>query len=161
MAFADPIKQILAKTLGMTVNKLEEHKNKHTPLLTCETLEPSGEEQIYPITDFRRIHQDFGEATKSVFGSSIWVTLTLSNIMKSKKDIIIITDLRFEIEYNTLEVCNHMLGKDLTTIQVQGVESVDKHISEKPLNVPFDYVLDNSKQDNTLKEWVSRFKCRE
>ena len=129
-SFADPIKDIIATTLGLTLSELDNFKNKKSLIVI------NGKE----VCDARLMLQRFGtEAMKSWFGDDVWAKLLYENIKNIKADVIIVPDFRFNVEKRkntfTLKVVNDNVDKACD----------DNHQSENELNdFKFDHVIDNT-----------------
>lgn len=121
MSFATPMKQILATTLGITVDKLNILKD-------------------IPENPHRGYLQRLGtEGMKPLFGNDVWTNLAKKAVGESTADVIIFTDFRFP-EENVF---------DSTTIRVTRGnlvnDSNDAHISERALNgFTYDYIVKNN-----------------
>lgn len=149
MSFADPMKQIIATTFGITKEQLESYKNDEDLLYVEDSFE------YFDITDFRQILQRFGtEAMKPIFGDDVWVELTKKKIKESKADIVIIPDWRFPIEYYGL------LGEGL---KIQSIEvrnnraeiANDTHSSENALDdFKCDFIVENHGTLEDLEEQI-------
>jgi hypothetical protein len=138
------LKEIVATTLGISITDLEDAKNNKLPV-------DIGGVQF---TDCRKLLQVFGtEAMKPWFGKNVWADLFIKLDIKDKP--IIISDWRFPEEFNVLS----KYYRNIVTVRVLGAtDNSDKHPSETSLDAfPFDYVLDNSKKDEGIKEVVRKF----
>lgn len=129
--FAEPMKEILSTTLGVTRTELEVWKD-------CEewvTL-PNGR-----IVTVRALLQRLGsDAMKPVFGNSVWADLLASQLPTDAR--VSIPDFRFPEEYEAVRG----LGCEVRTILVtrQGLPD-DCHVSENSLGCfPFDHVIENN-----------------
>jgi len=133
-SFADPLKDIMAITLGLSLQELDDLKN--------DTTKPH-----------RQYLQRFGsDGMKKYFGSKVWANLADIRIRNSRKQICIIPDLRFEHEIN--KNINH------TVIRINGLENSEKdtHISENSLDdYFFDYVINNHDSLFILEENARKF----
>ena len=110
MSFAEPMKDILAITLGITVKELEDLKNDAS-------------------NPHRGYLQRLGtEGMKPYFGNDVWLQLTLKRIRNSNADIVIIPDFRFLEE----EIGGATTVK-ITRPSLQ-VDAADLHISERALD---------------------------
>lgn len=91
LAFAQPMKNILSKSFGITLEELENLKN--------------AEDSIYfhnKELDFRKFIEDFGQAVKEEMGQDIWARITWGKVEESIEALgigCIISDFRFPIEY--------------------------------------------------------------
>jgi len=126
MSFADPIKDIISTTLGISLEVLDEYKNKQAVLSIDGT----------ECTNLRSVLQMFGtEAMKKYFGEHVWVNLLMSKANKSN-DFIIVPDFRFLKEF---------IKNSITIKILNNHNFIDTHISENELNdFRTDYVLDNT-----------------
>jgi archaellum biogenesis ATPase FlaH len=141
IAFADPIKEIIAKTFGMSNALLDKFKNNKEKLYV--SVKPYEYQEI---TNFRSILQNFGtEAMQSTFGKTVWVDFLLKNTFYSDKDFIIVPDFRFlseNIGFKTINIFNKNLEDD-----------GDHHKSENELNdFIFDYTVDNTDHPDLEKK---------
>lgn len=120
IAFADPLKDIMSITLGISLQELDNLKN-----------DPSNPHRAYL--------QRFGtEAMKKYFGDMVWVHMLNMKIERSLADIIIVPDFRFAPEAiagaTTINVVRESLGNAL-----------DSHSSENGLiDFDFDKVIYNN-----------------
>ena len=150
-SFAEPMKTIIAHTLGITTEQLEEFKNNsnqfNVHIIDYDTHLTERE------TNCREILQNFGSGgMKEVFGEDIWAMLGLQKVQDSDADIIVFSDFRFDKEY---EIFKKALGKNLITIKVLGGDSGDTHISEQGTTNTFDYVIDNTEKLPTIFKDIS------
>ena len=136
IAFAQPMKDIIATTLGLTLDELEQFKND-TKQFSC-IVGNNDDGTMESATDFRQILQHFGnEAMKKYFGQHVWRDLAIGHIAKSTADYVIVSDFRMPEEV--------IPGATTVRIHSTSVDTTDKHRSETALNKwEFDYVLDNS-----------------
>lgn len=127
ISFAEPLKDIMAITLGYSKDELEDLKNNSN-------------------LEYRGYLQRFGtEAMKKHFGDDVWANLLLSKIKDD--EVTIVSDWRFKSEYNVL--AKH---HDVITVRVHNDNlTPDSHISERDLiGFKFDHVLDNTYQNTTI-----------
>ena len=128
--YADLMKEILAETLGMSLEELEDRKN-------------SG---LYA---HRKYLQRFGMKMREVFGEDIWVNKLKQIIQHIPSDhLIVIPDFRLPNEAldgaTTIKVVNPNIAKK------------DTHISENALsNFEFDIIVVN---DGTLEQLEDKVK---
>lgn len=145
-SFAEPLKDIVATTMNMGLNTLDEYKNNSESLFIHR-----DDGYAEKITDFRQILQRFGtEAMKKHFGDDVWVDLAI----KKLEDINIISDWRFKTEYEAMRKVG-----DVITIRVEDLNiKPDDHISEHDLDdFTFDFKIDNSAKDDTFLISLRRF----
>ena len=133
IAFADPIKDILAMTFNLSDEQLDKLKNDEAPIIIRE----DGYQKI--VATFRSVLQNFGtDAMKKWFGESVWSNVLLERASNSHTDYVIVPDFRFLIEDIggiTIKIRNDEIEKNCT----------DNHRSENELNdYEFDYVIDNT-----------------
>lgn len=131
IAFADPIKRIVSKTLEVSLDDLNNYKNSEKGIYIFNG------KSYTQITNFRKTLQHFGtDAMQYEFGCDVWVKILL---MHSTQDIVIVPDFRFKHEY--LEMSKNL---KCFTINVTGGDDGDSHISENNLSdFNHDYVLNN------------------
>ena len=138
-SFAEPLKDIVAKTFLITHSELEEYKNN--PNRYKIMLRDTGGDTSKELTDFRQVLNDLGTPImKSYFGENIWVNLIENKIKKSQSNVILIPDFRFPIE--------KLQMKDIKVITIrvnkEGLEPSNL-VSENSLNdFVFDYEIDNN-----------------
>lgn len=122
--FADTLKEILAVTLNINIDELEQFKNDN------ESIYFNNMKQI----DFRTLLQRFGtDAMQSTFGKRVWSDITYKNLKNS--DYILIPDFRFIHEYKE----NH-----ITIRMTRSCDVYDNHLSETSLDdFKFDYYVNN------------------
>ena len=128
LSFAQPLKEILADTLNISLSELEDKKNNN------ETIN-----WFNGYISFRQLLQRFGNGKmKTFFGKDVWVKLTESKI---KDDLVVISDFRFKEEYEYLKKFHKVI-----TIKVErDLKNDDKDESENDLNdFKFDYVINNN-----------------
>ena len=138
-SFAEPLKDIVAKTFLITHSELEEYKNN--PNRYKIMLRDNGGDTSKELTDFRQVLNDLGTPImKSYFGESIWVNLIENKIKKSQSNVILIPDFRFPIE--------KLQMKDIKVITIRVNKEGLVHsnlVSENSLNdFVFDYEIDNN-----------------
>lgn len=162
MSFAEPMKEIISTTLGISLEDLDLFKNRNDiykiRVIDTETL-------LYTqTTDCRQILQQFGsEAMKKWFGNDVWSNLLNQRIKDSTADVIIIPDWRFEIE----EITSSLKIR----INSNNCDLNDTHVSEISLDnyEHFDLLLNNDDYKLTQQqiEWLvatdtrfKEFKCK-
>lgn len=150
MSFAEPIKNIIAQTLNISEQELDDYKNEKRPLgINYAKMDGYSFEKL---TDFRAILQNFGtEAMKKWFGDDVWLNLFRKRFKTSNVDYIIVPDFRFRVE--------HIKNSITVKIKNDEVDSTctDTHASENELNCfKFDFIIDNSGQPD-LTDQVQRF----
>ena len=153
MAFAAPMKRIIAATFGVPLNDLERFKNEPAQYKVKLRGIDMSDEYIGD-TDFRAILQNFGsEAMKPEFGENVWSKLMATNLDKSTSDVVIITDFRFDSEYKYL--ANEGFNVSHLFINSMKPEVVDTHASEALPVICNGYVIDNIAQDSSINPLVT------
>jgi hypothetical protein len=138
-SFAEPLKDIVAKTFLISQSELEDYKNNPNRYKIMLKDNEGSNSRI--LTDFRQVLNDLGTPImKSYFGDNIWVNLTENKIKKSQSKVIIISDFRFPVE--------KLQMKDIKVITIrvnkEGLEPSNL-VSENSLNdFVFDYEIDNN-----------------
>ena len=134
--FADKLKEMVAQSLGISVEILDNLKNSNYTIQLGQSK-----------TTMRYILQHFGtEVMQKEFGKYVWVDIVKKEIEKSNYDYVIIPDFRFKHEYI----------KDSTTIKIINTNQIcdDLHRSEIDLDdFSFDYIIHNN-MDNSFKDEV-------
>lgn len=145
MSFADPIKDIISTSFGITHNDLDLYKNKPTKY-TIDFVEAAGlHGEVLHVTNCRNILQKFGtEAMKKYFGEDVWANLLLNEAQKSTAKFIIVPDFRF--------LCEH-ISPYTVKIKNDDIPSDDMHRSENELNdFRFMSIIDNTgRRDLTIE----------
>lgn len=142
MAFADPIKSILSKTLDISEANLDKFKNNPDRFLLyymCKNKIADStfiDEKLKEVT-MRSILQRFGtEAMKEWLGEDVWVNLLKTRAQRSNAEFIIVPDFRFSIEH---------ISPYTIKIKNDDIQSNDTHRSEIELNdFHFKYIIDNT-----------------
>ena len=152
--FADPMKFIVSKTMGISEEDLELYKNEYSEYGVETIVYPDNQPQgTITYTNYREILQRFGtEAMKPVFGDDIWAKLLYKKVKKLDVDFVLVPDFRFLVEYK----------KKATTLKIRHdvleAECTDTHASETELNdFEFDYAIDNTGYPDTsdqIKKFV-------
>lgn len=154
IAFAEPMKDIIATTLGITLDELEQFKN-NTKQFSCSVTDNYDRSPEHT-TDFRNILQQFGnEAMKKYFGPTVWRDLAINRINESTADYVIVSDFRMPEENLT----------DSLSIKIHsGAVSTDTHRSETALDdYQFDFTLNNTDHQLTqshIHEFVNNILIR-
>lgn len=157
VSYADPIKQIIAKTFGITVEELDYYKNEEEKLYTLKKKNKDKDKDDYyhqPIINFREILQNFGtDAMKPFFGNNVWAIKAIEQANALNKDIIVIPDFRFIEEYTVALEESKKSNFKLVTIKIvnDDIKDEDSHSSEKELEesgFEFDYIIDNTGRPN-------------
>lgn len=150
VSFAEPLKEVIRLTFGISVEDLENFKNNNYFLV-----HGNGKRQYY-----RDILQRFGnEAMKTVFGKFVWSQLATSSIEDALQttDIAVVSDFRFEEEYDYL--VDHLdKSVKIITLNVHRpslVQQKDTHTSETALDsFSYDYRVINDGSLEELKDKI-------
>ncbi len=147
LSFADPMKEIIQNTFGITKEALNEYKNTPDEYGLEIKVYPNNQPQgVIKYINFREILQNFGtEGMKPVFGNDVWAMLTKQRTLNEALSII--PDFRFKVEY---DVFKNDLEYKVITIRIQddGINNLDTHSSENELkDFKFDYTIDNTKKE--------------
>ena len=149
-SYASPMKEIIAVTMGITKEELDDYKNLGE---TIHRYTDFGETET--ITNFRSILQKFGtEAMKPWFGNSVWSDVFMRQDFKNK--YIIIPDWRFNVEYEEAK----KVYSNVITLRINddNIVNIDPHPSESELaNATFDYTIDNTRKDITVLDEINKF----
>ena len=159
VSFANPLKQIIANTFYISLQQLDDYKNDEDMYVVTKT---PMDDTVLEASTYREILQRFGtEGMKPIFGNDVWGKLMFNSIEKSKTNVIIITDFRFDEEYNCLSslLTASKQSYILDTIYVQGKDdnTSGSHSSEQKPNIVFNHTVDNSKQDNTALNFAKQY----
>jgi len=143
LTFATPLKQIMATTLGISVDKLEALKN-----------DPSQKWENSGVSfSARELLQRFGtDAMKKEFGDDIWTRMLYYNLPSS--GVVVVSDWRFKVEYEYLSTRCKVLTVRVTD---RNIINTDQHPSEIELD-DFDFDVHI---DNTVKNKPHTKKLRE
>lgn len=133
LSFIEPMKRIMAKMFGVSVQQLEYWKRNNSITL------PSGVE-----ISFRAMMQRLGsDAIKPEFGKSVWAKAIVKHIKKSNAAVILIPDFRFLVEYEYLK---ETISNKIITVKIFNPDIInnDTHSSETELrNFDFDLTITN------------------
>lgn len=168
MAFASPLKNIIATTFNIPMAQLEEYKDQDFALLHGVPKEDQ-EDTSFQMQSYREVLQRFGsEAMKEIFGVDVWSELAVKQIKGYFEftDTVVITDWRFPEEYKYIynafvedqESQGHIFDRltiDLQTVRIDrdGTDLFDGHVSEVQLDdFKFDHRITNNGSIDELKE---------
>lgn len=137
LAFADIPKQIIKQTLEYIFDD------------TIEDIEIIKDKIYYKQKTFRDILQRFStEICQTIMGKCIWTDLILEQIQENTNYII--TDLRFEHEYNKVSKLKNVFFIHLfRPILNENQNENENHSSNQKLNIDFHYYIYNN---STKKE---------
>ncbi len=131
VTLADKIKQILSKTLNISIEQLDNYKNSCAKILDTET---------------RDVIINFSECMKQTFGESVWCDLTYKQLDSNVVNII--TDMRFLVEHNYFARHNPVIIK----IERDGIVLSDR---EKEVDqIPYTYLIENNGPISELEKNV-------
>lgn len=149
MSFAEPMKDIAATILGISLEDLDNCKNNIEQYHLI--INNNYSSKIEHRTNCRYLLQKLGsEAMKKWFGNDVWANLLNQRIKDSTADVIIIPDWRFEIE----EITSSLKIR----INSNQCDLNDTHVSETELDSysHFDLLLNNDDYKLTQQqiEWL-------
>lgn len=121
--FAYPIKECIASFLGIDVDELNLPDTKKEVLDSNIWYTPTQSELTV-----RDLHTILGDVLKEAFNKNIFATTCLERCMKSKAQVVIINDLRFQEELDVL------LSKDVYLIKIQRPEAERERKHQMELN---------------------------
>jgi len=142
IAFADPIKEIIATTFGMSLELLNIFKNNKQKIYVEKQNATEDEmflgDNLVQISDFRTILQRFGtEGMQGTFGKNVWVDLLKRKVHFSCCDYVIVPDFRFNAE----DIGDYSVNIFNSEI----IDAGDSHASENELNnFKFDFLINNT-----------------
>ena len=142
-SYAAPMKQIAATLFDISLEQLDDFKNRSNDVSIevydnrsiIDRTSPSFQLE----TNFRTLLQRLGnEAIKPIFGGAVWANLAQQHISNSSADIIIIPDCRFNVELSTI-------GGVTVRVLNSALPAPMQHASELELaETPTDYTLNNT-----------------
>jgi len=137
MSFAEPIKSIIAITLGISTGELELYKNNPEQY----EIDTFDNEILIHKTNYREVLQQFStEAMKPFFGKDVWVKMLLARAQDKQVDYILVPDFRFLVEN---------IGDCTVRVNNFDLISTDLHESEIQLDkFKFDYQINNTGKPN-------------
>lgn len=166
ISFAHPLKRTLAALLDIDIKLFDNREFKENYYIYFPTLEITN--KIYPnmlgypnisegkfsrmvnngdlsflktnYITIRQLLQIFGtEIMRNYFGDKLWILSTLKN-----KNNIIISDLRFKVEFNAIKDLNGICILINRNICKPGNHASEKEIQDLNNNNCFDIVIDNN-----------------
>lgn len=102
LAFAKPMKNILSKSFGISLEHLEKFKNLEMDITVEDRNDLLELNTPLEVSNFRKFIEDFGQAVKEEMGQDIWARITWGKVEESIESLdigCIISDFRFPIEY--------------------------------------------------------------
>jgi len=122
-ALADPLKQEICKVFNVTIPEIETNKGM-----------------------FRELLQAWGLFRRRFNGDKYWLELLLRKLTRSNARIMIVTDVRFQNEFNILKAAGALMVRVNRTF-----DDKDPHPSENGLEENgFDYTIDNDGDEQDL-----------
>lgn len=141
LSFAGPLKAIMAKTLRISEEDLDECKNnpERYPVTLVVPAGGSQEEKREVRRNVREVLQYFGtDAMREWFGEDVWVKLLKERVDRTDADFVIVPDFRFLSEYVS-DLAINVFSAD--------VPAADPHRSETELDgFKFKWTVDNTGQ---------------
>lgn len=148
-AFAAPLKEIVARSFGITVPDVENWKDG-----AMVVIERAGTHETCARLTFREFLQRFGtEAMRDYIGNDVWVDLCLPlnegvGYFAYKRTLCVVTDCRFVNE----AVRIRDLGGQVWNIEGKNDDKSDQHASEQMLpNHLIHAQIDNTIHDDNYK----------
>jgi len=170
VAFAQPLKQLLASTLDMDLGVLEDYKNSGMSILHGLGMANGNVDGgSYRAQTYRELLQRLGsEGMKPLFGEDVWVRQAIKTIDHWFRytDVVVVTDWRFLIEHQGLlayysqghdyEAGHGLICSDVTvhTVRIHkpDITGGDSHSSETELlDFPMEFTIDNSSTLDALR----------
>lgn len=153
ISFAEPMKTIISKTFGITMEQLEDFKNEPSEYGIELKAYPNNQNPVrFGQTNFRTILQLFGtEGMKPIFGDNVWAELA-ERTASTIGNTVIIPDYRFICENEVWDKSKYDVYE--VRIQDDNLSSTDAHASETELLMhSFDYYINNTmKNDDVFNE---------
>jgi len=152
MAFADPMKNIISTIFGITLEQLDEFKNKPDKF----KVKIEGYPEYEGVT-FRQTLTRFGtDGMYPEFGEDVWADLFISKVKEIESDVIIVPDFRYISEYKGALKTGHRVVT--LFIKNDKCDTTDQHRSERELDdFKFDYTIDNSDYSKKLYTYLDSF----
>ena len=173
LAFADPLKKMLAILLNVPVEKFNDRIFKENTYVNLNTLDYfllnrkdksslsdskftkmakdlDTEILSYNLT-IRQLMQYFGtQVMQTYFGRNIWINATLKNA----EDTTIITDLRFKAEYEAVKSLGGIVIYVSRPHYTFGQHASEREMEELLNNNKYDYIIENDGSIEDLFENV-------
>lgn len=166
-SIAAPAKRIVARTLDITEEELEEYKNDENYGLELKLYPNNQPSATIKYLDFRELLQNFAvDAMMQEFSETAWAEKCAKDIDKSINVFNTVTDFRFPFEEKVFRELADAKGYDVITIKVfnDELKLTDSHISENAMkDFKFDYTINNTgKPDlkNIIKLIVQNIKSK-
>ena len=166
-SIAEPAKRIIAKTMGISVEDLNEYKDDDDYGLEIKVYPNNQPSATINYLNFRSILQIFAvDSMMEEFGKTIWVEKCAADIDKSKKVFNIVADFRFPFEEKVFRELADTKGYEVVTIKIfnDDLKLNDSHISENALkDFKFNYTINNTGKpdlNNTVKSIIKSIKAK-
>ena len=155
-SIAQPAKNIIAKSLGITPEELENFKDNEDEFGLELKVYPNNQPQgTIAYLSFRQLLQNFAvDSMMESFGDTVWATKCIDDIIKSDSKFSFVTDFRFPFEFNVFREIADRLGFKVITIHIfnDDLELTDTHSSETSMKgFEFDYTINNTGQPKLKK----------
>ena len=156
LAFADPMKDILCLTFGISRETLDNFKNlkdshKILGVESYGAFADDADDYVEFSTDMRQVLTNFADSMKKQFGEDVWASKLVADAISWDIDKLVVSDLRYLNEYH----CLKEYSENLTVIRIhkEGLEG-DAHSSEQEYKkIPTDYEISNN---GTLQELYNK-----
>lgn len=141
-SFAQPLKEITAKSFGVTLKILDDLKNDESIKIGFR----SPNAKMCTGNSVRNFLQNLGtEAMKPIFGNNVWADLAIKHYDTLPQDsIMVVPDFRVLEEYEAIKssgipIITVKIDRDCVSV------SGDTHITENGLvDFEFDFIVDNN-----------------
>jgi hypothetical protein len=130
---ARELKEQICNLFRITPEFLDYHKNQRTPIVLPDKK---------TVFNFRTFIQDYGTLMREKRGFNVWADHLLNDIFNSKAEVIIVPDLRYPFEYDTIKAIFNT-----TTVRIvdDNIPVDYSHSSETSMvGFDFDYVVNNT-----------------
>lgn len=135
----DTLASILVEKYGYSriafADKIREFLYGINPMVACsptgylkDLVNLVGWDKAKQEPQVRRLLQDLGISARDLIAEDVWVTAALGSVDKDQR--IVVTDVRFENEANTIK----LMGGQIWRVKRPGVEAVNSHVSETQLD---------------------------
>ena len=173
LAFADPLKKMLAVLLNISVDKFNDRNFKEHYVVDIATLQYALDSYMDKMSDskfnklvklldpsltksnltIRQLMQYFGtQVMQNYFGRRVWINSTL----KHASEYTIITDLRFKAEYEAIKNVNGIIIYVNRPNCEFGQHASEREMEELLLDNKYDYVINNNGTMNDLFNSVKK-----
>ncbi|MCI4436696.1 MAG: hypothetical protein JHC33_07820 [Ignisphaera sp.] len=157
VAFAAPLKQILADTFNVPSQELDKWKNNDRYCIHDISPEDDVKDMVYEVQSYRAIMQNFGDSVKRFFGKDVWSHKAYELIQEYFQfvDTVVVSDWRYINEYTYL--AKMFKNVKIVTVRINTIDMPeDIHSSETELDdYAFDIIIDNI---GTLEDFKQNLK---